>query len=140
MPALRLIRAATVATVACLTVLTMSTGASAASADRTPPTTPVLAYYQGYSCLTLIVGVYRSTDNVTPQDQLTYVVYDNGVAIGTLVDRDQPPGPWGILQLRQPGNNTVTVQTIDAAGNRSALSPPQTAFGYYTSGCTSGTL
>jgi hypothetical protein len=41
----------------------------------------------------------------------------------------------GVLQLRHTGANTVTVQAIDAAGNRST-SRGAVATGYYTPGCT----
>jgi len=44
----------------------------------TGPTTPIIGYAQGFYCLTLIIGVNRSTDNVTPQSQLRYEVFANG--------------------------------------------------------------
>jgi hypothetical protein len=62
------------------------------------------------------------------------------VYIGSLTDRGQPPGPWGVLHLKKAGPNTVTVQAIDAAGNRSALSNADVVTGYYTPGCTPGTI
>jgi hypothetical protein len=37
-----------------------------------------IGYAQGFYCLTLIIGVNRSTDNVTPQSQLRYEVFANG--------------------------------------------------------------
>ena len=132
----RLIRTMTAAAVAILSALPAGTAASAASADTTPPTAPFVGYAEGFYCLTVIIGAIRSTDNVTPQSELRYEAFDDGVFIGTLTDRGQPPGPWGVLQLKKPGPNTVTVEAIDAAGNRSALSNADVVTGYYTPGCT----
>jgi len=132
----RLVRALTVAAVAILSTLPAGTGASAATADTTPPTAPFIGYAEGFYCLTVIIGANRSTDNVTPQSQLRYEAFDDGVFIGTLTDQGQPSGPWGVLQLRKAGPNTVTVQAVDAAGNRSAPSNADVVTGYYTPGCT----
>jgi hypothetical protein len=123
-----------VTAVAILSTLLVGTAAAAATTDRTPPTAPLWGYAQGFYCLTLIVGVVPSTDNVTPQSQINYVVYNDGVQIGSLVDRGN--GPWAVLVLRHTGPNTVAVQAIDAAGNRSAFSRPVTVTGYFTPGCT----
>jgi hypothetical protein len=41
-----------------------------------------------------------------------------------------------VLQLKKAGPNTITVQAIDAAGNRSAPSNADVVTGYYTPGCT----
>ena len=38
--------------------------------------------------------------------------------------------------MKHPGPNTVTVQAIDAAGNRSAPSRGVPVTGYFTPGCT----
>jgi hypothetical protein len=132
----RLIRTMTVTAVAILSTLLTGTAAVAAGTDRTPPTAPVIGYAEGFQCLTVILGAVRSTDNVTPQSQLRYQAFADGVLIGSLTDRGQPPGPWGVLQLKKAGPNTVTVQAIDAAGNRSALSNTEVVTGYYTPGCT----
>lgn len=129
----RLIRRLAVAAVAILSTLLMGTAASAAT-DTTPPTAPQWGYAQGFYCLTLIVGVVPSTDNVTPQSQISYVVYNDGVPIGSLVDRGN--GPWAVLVLRHAGPNTVAVQAIDAAGNRSAFNRSVSVTGYFTPGCT----
>lgn len=51
---------------------------------------------------------------------------------------DHGSGPWGILVLRHTGPNGITVQAIDAAGNRSAPTRSATVTGYYTPGCTPG--
>jgi hypothetical protein len=76
------------------------------------------------------------TDNVTPQSQLRYEAFADGVLIDTLTDQGRPPGPWGVLQLKKTGPNHIAVQAIDAAGNRSALSGSDVVTGYYTPGCT----
>jgi hypothetical protein len=110
--------------------------AAAASRDRTPPSAPNWGYAQGFYCLTLIVGVIESTDNVTPQKQLRYEAFDDGVSIGFLSDRGS--GPWGILVLKHTGTNGITVRAIDAAGNRSAPTRTASVTGYYTPGCTPG--
>jgi len=130
----RLIRRLTVAAVAILSTLLMGTAASAATADRTPPTAPLWGYAEGFYCLTLIVGGVQSTDNVTPQSQLRFVVYDDGVAIGSLVDNGN--GPWAVLVLSHPDTNMVTVRAFDAAGNQSASSRAVPVHGYFTPGCT----
>jgi hypothetical protein len=68
------------------------------------------------------------------QSQISYVVYDDGVPIGSLVDRGN--GPWATLVLRHTGTNMVAVQAIDLAGNRSAFSRSVPVTGYFTPGCT----
>lgn len=135
----RLVPAILVAPLALLAaVLTGPTASAATAADTTPPSAPLFGYAEGFYCLTLIIGVVPSTDNVTPQSQLRYQVFDDGVAIGALTDRGN--GPWGVLALRHTGPNGVAVQAIDAAGNRSAFSRTVTVTGYYTPGCTPGTI
>jgi len=129
----RLVRSLAVAAVAILSTLLMGTAASAAT-DTTPPTAPQWGYAEGFYCLTLIVGVVESTDNVTPQSQIRYTVYDDGVPIGSLVDRGN--GPWATLALRHTGTNMVAVQAIDQAGNRSAFTRSVPVTGYFTPGCT----
>lgn len=136
MPRLRLTARIAIVVIAIISTLLTGAAASAAATDRTPPSTPLYGYAQGFYCLTLIIGVNRSTDNVTPQPQLRYEVFDDGVFIGSLTDQGQPSGPWGVLQLKHTGPNTVTVQAIDAAGNRSAPSRGAVVTGYYTPGCT----
>ncbi len=130
----RLVRRLAVAAVAIVSALLMAAPAAAAPVDRTPPTAPRWGYAEGFYCLTLIVGVVQSTDDVTPQSQLSYMVYDDGVALGPLVDRGN--GPWAVLVLRHTGTNMVAVQAIDAAGNRSAFSRSVPVTGYFTPGCT----
>jgi hypothetical protein len=135
----RTVRKLTVAAVALLTALLLGATPAAASTDTTPPTTPVWGYAQGFQCLMLIVIVPRSTDNVTPQSQIRYRVLANGVDIGGLVDQGAYSGVTGILYLPRAGTNTVVVQAVDLAGNRST-SRATTVWGYYTPGCTPGHL
>ena len=118
----RLLRTAIVTAVAILSLTAASTTALAAAPDRTPPTAPHIVYLQGYYCLTLIVGVDRSTDNRTPQSQLTYDVFADGRRIGTMADQGSESGVWSIQHLSHTGPNTITVRAVDAAGNRSAPS------------------
>jgi hypothetical protein len=108
--------------VAILALVAASPAALAKSPDRTPPSAPRIIYLQGYFCLTLIVGVDRSTDNRTPQSQLTYDVFADGQLIGSMVDQGSESGVWSIQKLTHTGPNTVTVKAVDAAGNRSAPS------------------
>jgi hypothetical protein len=124
---------AVVTAVAVLSTLFAATGASAAVTDRTPPSAPLFGYAQGFYCHTLIIGVLKSTDNVTPQDQIRYDVIDEGTYIGSLADRGS--GPWGTLVLTKTGPNNVVVQAVDLAGNRSS-SRVVTVTGYFTPGCT----
>ena len=82
----RLLRTAIVAAVTILSLSAAGTAALASSADTTPPSAPRIVYAQGYYCLTLIVGVNRSTDDQTPQSQLTYDVFADGRRIGSMAD------------------------------------------------------
>jgi hypothetical protein len=118
----RFLGAAIVTTAAILFLSATSTAALAARADTTPPSAPRIIYLQGYYCLTLIVGVDRSTDNRTPQSQLTYDVFADGSRIGSMADQGSESGVWSIQHLTHTGPNTITVRAVDAAGNRSAPS------------------
>ena len=118
----RFLTTAIVTAAAILSLSATSTAALAATPDRTPPSPPHIIYLQGYYCLTLIVGVDRSTDNRTPQSQLTYDVFADGVRIGSMVDQGSESGVWSIQHLTHTGPNTITVKAVDAAGNRSAPS------------------
>jgi hypothetical protein len=105
-----------------LSLSATSTAALAAGADTTPPSAPRIVYAQGYYCLTLIVGVARSTDKRTPQSQLTYDVFADGRRIGSMADQGSESGVWSIQHLTHTGPNTITVKAVDAAGNRPAPS------------------
>ena len=128
---------ATAATAAGLTVAAAATPALASGRDTTPPTAPVLIYYQGYYCGVLIVGMDRSTDNVTPQPQRKYEVFVDGRPFGPAVDQGSESGVWAWFQgpsvpgpVLSPGPHTVTAKAQDAAGNWSAPSKAQPVTGY----------
>ena len=92
---------------------TFTTPAPDAS-DVTPPTTPtgVFAYLDGGGT-EMLVFWGASTDNVTPQSAILYLVAVNGV-----VDN----GAFGKTETRVygvTGDNVITVVAVDAAGNRS---------------------
>ena len=125
----------TIAAIAMLSSLLPGTGASAATADTTRPTTPLWGYSEGFSCLKVILGTTRSTDNVTPQSVLRYAAFADGEFIGTLIDDGLNGGPWGLLHLKKTGTSWVTVQAVDAAGNRSAPSRANPVTGYWGSRC-----
>ena len=126
----RLIRTAVVTAVAVVCTSLTGTTARAASADVVPPSAPHLLYYQGYYCLTLIVGVQRSTDNSTPQSALVYEVFANGVRIGTMADKGTYSGVYDIQHLTQVGPNSLTVKAVDQAGNRSRPSEARPVTGF----------
>jgi hypothetical protein len=117
----RLLRTAIVTATAILSLSAAGTTALAAAPDRTPPSAPRIIYLHSY-CLNVIVGVSRSTDNQTPQSQLTYDVFANGSRIGSMADYGHGSGVWSIQRLTNTGPNTITVRAVDAAGNRSAPS------------------
>jgi hypothetical protein len=139
MPRPPLVRiAAAVATAAGLTVAAATTPALASGSDTTPPTAPHLTYYQGYYCGVLIVGMNRSTDNVTPQPQLKYEVFIDGQPFGPAIDQGSESGVWAWFQgpsvpggpVLSPGQHTVTAKAQDAAGNWSASSQAEPVTGY----------
>lgn len=132
-------RAATVAAAVLLSLPLAATTASAAT-DTIPPTTPRIGYAEGFQCLMVIIGSNRSIDNMTPQPNLRYEAFADGVSIGFLTDQGEISGAWGVLHVLKPGPNTITVRAIDAAGNRSAASSGVVVNGYYTPGCTPGHL
>jgi hypothetical protein len=130
----RAIRTAIVTAVALVSTLFVGSAASAAGTDTTAPTAPQFGYAEGFYCLTLIIGDMHSTDNATPQSQIKFRVYDDGVFIGSL--NDNGAGPWAFLALRHSATNMVTVRAVDAAGNVSAPSRQAPIWGYFTPGCT----
>ena len=139
-----LVRVVIIATVAVISALLTGTAARAASVvDTAPPTAPFLGYAEGIQCTMLIVGIDRSTDNATPQSQLRYQVYSDGVPLGApLSDTGSMEGVWAVMnfQTLAAGNHIVAVRAIDAAGNRSALSNADSVHEYYTPGCAPGHL
>jgi hypothetical protein len=140
----RLVRMAVVAVAILSAVFTGSAATAATTVDRTPPTAPYLGYAEGFQCTMLIVGINRSTDNVSPQSQLRYQVYSDGVPLGAPLvdDSGYEYGVWAVLhfQTLAAGYHTVAVRAIDAAGNRSASSNADLVREYYTPGCAPGHL
>jgi hypothetical protein len=138
MPHSRLIRMAGAVAITIAAAVAASTPALAADGDTTPPTAPFLAYAQGYYCGVLIVGMDRSTDNVTPQSQLKYEVFVDGAPFGPAIDRGNESGVWAWFQgavqppgpILSPGPHTVTAKAQDAAGNWSAPSRALPVTGY----------
>ena len=133
-----LIRATTA--VAAAVLATGLTATAASAADTTAPAPTRIGFAGPYQCLSLALSAFRSTDDVTPQSQLRYEAYADGVFIGTLVDSGHPAGAWGWLHLLHGGSSVVTVRVVDAAGNRSASSPGVSVTAYYTPGCAPGRL
>ena len=116
------------------------TATPASAADTTPPAATRIGSAAPYQCLSLVLSAKRSTDNVTPQDQLRYEAFADGVFIGTLLDAGHPAGAWGFLHLLHGGSSVVTVRVVDAAGNRSAFSRGVPVTAFYTPGCAPGRL
>ncbi len=116
------------------------TATAASAADTTPPAPTRIGSAQPYQCLSLVLSAHRSTDNVTPQSQLRYEAFADGVFIGTLLDSGHPAGAWGFLHLLHPGSSVVTVRVVDAVGNRSAFSRGVAVTAFYTPGCAPGRL
>src|SRR6266516_7564694 len=116
MPHSRLIRLAVAVATAIVAAVAASTSALAAGRDTTPPTAPFLSYAQGYYCGVLIVGMDRSTDNVTPQSQLKYEVFVDGAPFGPAIDQGSESGVWAWCQgaalppgpILAPGPHSVT--------------------------------
>jgi len=124
----RLKLAAMGAAAAILLTPAVGTAAQAAGPDRTPPTAPIIVYSQGFFCFTFYIGAQRVTDNVTAEPELRYEAFANGRFIG-LLDRGSPSTAWGNLKLTDEGPNTVFVEVVDRAGNRSR-SNTSTATGF----------
>lgn len=85
------------------------------STDTTAPSAPVNLYAFDFGCETWLFWD-RSTDDVDPQTAILYEVRVNGVFDGAQVNIDR----W--ISYGTQSSNTYTVQAIDSAGNRSALS------------------
>ena len=132
-----LVRIAAAAVAAIGLTVAAGTPALASGRETTPPTAPFLSYAQGYYCGVLIVGMDRSTDNVTPQSQLKYEVFVDGKPFGPAVDQGSESGVWAWFQgpsvpgpVLSPGPHTVTAKAQDAAGNWSAPSNAVPVTGY----------
>jgi hypothetical protein len=121
-------------------LVTGLTATAASAADTTPPAPTRIGSATPYQCLSLVLSANRSTDDVTPQSQLRYEAFADGVFIGTLLDSGHPSGAWGFLHLLHPGSSVVTVRVVDAAGNRSAFSPGVAVTAFYRPGCAPGRL
>ncbi|HST81466.1 MAG TPA: hypothetical protein VLL08_06990 [Kineosporiaceae bacterium] len=121
-------------------LVTGLTATAASAADTTPPARTRIGTALPYQCLSLVLSADRSTDNVTPQSELRYEAFADGVFIGTLLDSGQPGGAWGFLHLLHPGSSVVTVRVVDAVGNRSAFSPGVAVTAFYRPGCVPGHL
>jgi hypothetical protein len=115
---------------------TAAAPAHASQRDTTPPSSPFLAYAQGYYCGVLIVGMDRATDNVTPQSQLKYEVFIDGAPFGPAIDQGSESGVWAWFQpstggpTLSPGQHLASVKARDAAGNWSASSRTWPVTGY----------
>ena len=118
-----LLRTAIVTAVAILSLTAASTAALAAP-DRTPPSAPRIIYLHSY-CLNVIVGVDRSTDNRTPQSQLTYDVFADGRRIGSMADLGHGSGVYSIQRLTTPAPTPSPSRrsTQPATGPHPALAP-----------------
>jgi hypothetical protein len=84
--------------------------------DVTPPSAPtgVWADLYGDGSREMQVAWGASTDNVTPQSAIVYLVAVNGVVDNSAVGKTWT-SVYGVA-----GDNVITVVAIDAAGNRSA--------------------
>ena len=139
----RLARVVAAAATTLLATMLTGTAASASSSADAPPTAPFLGYAEGFQCTMLIVGIQKSTDDTTPQSQLRYQVYSDGVPLeAPLTDTGYAYGVWGVLHFTTlaAGYHSVSVRAIDAAGHRSAPSKAVSVREYYTPGCTPGHL
>jgi chitinase len=82
--------------------------------DATPPTTPTNVWADSYGDLEMQVFWTASTDNATDQVAILYEIFVNGVHENTSVGTPHTPSAYGVH-----GENVVTVEAIDEAGNRS---------------------
>jgi len=82
--------------------------------DVTPPTTPAPVWADGYGDLEMQVFWQASTDDATDQVAILYEIFVNGVHENSSVGQAHTPSAYGVS-----GENVVTVEAIDEAGNRS---------------------
>jgi hypothetical protein len=111
-------------------VMVAGTMAAAArtAADTKPPVPPYICSVNHLRC-TVQIRIMLSTDDQTPQNQIRYQVFSNGVPIsGDLLLADTritPPG-WGYVSAPvapAPTARRWTLEAVDQAGNHSQMSP-----------------
>jgi hypothetical protein len=92
------------------------TTTAASETDTEPPSAPTNLYGWDVGDGAREINLFwtQSIDNQTPQSQLVYEVYQNGVLDHTT------PGDRTILYANQAGENVYTVIAVDGAGNKSA--------------------
>jgi hypothetical protein len=114
-------------------LMVTSTLAAAArtAADTKPPTPPYIQAIfplEPRSSCKVAMRIHLSTDDITPQNEIRYQVFSNGVPISGLLLADtkiSPPG-WGYVDARvrpAPTAQRFTVEAVDLAGNHSQQSP-----------------
>jgi hypothetical protein len=98
--------------------------AASTAADTKPPTvTWIAAIFPIEPGCKVVFRVHLSTDNRTPQNQIRYQVFSNGVPIPGgpwLADtRSSPPGyGWVYIAVAPaPTAQRFTVEAVDQAGN-----------------------
>jgi len=91
---------------------------STASTDTTPPTPPsdLADYGMTFEDGETWVFWTQSTDDQTPQSQIRYDVYVNGVSDGSTTGNG---GPW-IFYAQLGALNTLTIIAVDEEGNQSS--------------------
>jgi len=80
--------------------------------DTTPPTAPTNLWGSGHGDREFQLWWTESTDDVTPQDNLAYYVFINGVLSEAAFGQGYSPVNYGEF-----GSNTVQVYAVDGAGN-----------------------
>lgn len=94
--------------------ITVTTTAVQPNDNQPPPSPANFVAYDSGDCVELSLFWTESFDNQTPQANILYEVYVNGVLDHTLSGRDRT------IVSGNPGNNTFALIAIDSAGNRSA--------------------
>jgi Fibronectin type III domain len=94
---------------------TAVTATTQPSTDTTGPTAPGNLYAFDFGCETWLFWD-ESVDDVDPQHAILYEVFVNGVFDGAAIGIDR----W--ITYGTQTSNTFSVQAVDSAGNRSALS------------------
>ncbi len=101
--------------------------AASTAADTQPPRPPYISAINRVGCQ-VQMRILLSTDNQTPQNQIRYQMFSNGVPIpGDLLLADTritPPG-WGYVDAvvaPAPTARRWTLEAVDLAGNHSQQS------------------